>query len=277
MKNIFIILLIFSFNGLFSQETEQKSEARNGKEILPKAGDFAIGINALPYLNYLGNIFNNTVNNTLNLGNNNLYFKYFLTDNSAVRVCLNINSTKTTNNYYVQDDAARLLDPTSQAMVEDKRVIKNNFRGITLGYVMNRGYERVRGFYGGQIIYNYNRIRTSYQYGNLMTPENPNPSTNLWGRVASRLLEQDNGITRTIGMGLIAGVEYYFLPKVCIGGEATLQYNYAWGTQSNQKTEQIVGGDLVEMDKVLSPGDRNSVLNTIRPATYGGLYLMFNF
>ncbi len=277
MKKIFILILLISFPKIFSQETEQQQVVtKSGKEILPKAGDIALGVDALPYLNYLGNIFNNTTNNTLALGSNTLYFKYYLSDNSAVRICLNINSNKIINKYYVQDDAARMADPLSRAVLIDKKVTSNNGYGIALGYLMSRGYDRVRGFYGIQAGYNYNRGTLEYQYGNSMTPENPTPST-AWGRQATRILEKDNGIVQTIGGGIVVGVEYYFLPKICIGGEVTLQYQYSWGSQSNQKTETIVGNDLIQIDDELSPGDKSSSLNTFRPATFGGLYLMFHF
>lgn len=278
MKNIYILLLLLCFVSAKAQDAGQTEapKSKSAADILPAAGDIAVGIDALPYLNYLGNIFNNTANNTLALGSNTLHFRYYLTEETAVRVMLSINSTSNIQKFYVQDDAARFADPLSQALVEDKTTTNTNAYALNLGYIMTRGYNRLRGFYGLQIGYGRNRTTQTMQYGNNITVENNSPSTHL-GKLAERTLEGDNGLVQNFGGGLIAGVEYYFLPKICIGGEFCLDYTYTWGSQSNIKTEQLVGNGIVEMDKPAAPGNKSSVLTTFRPATYGGLYLMFHF
>jgi hypothetical protein len=278
MKNIIILLMLLCFVPAFAQDTEQPATtSKSGVAILPAAGDIAIGADALPYLNYLGNIFNNTANNTLALGSNNLYFRYHLTDNSAVRAILSVVSTKNITRNYVQDDAAVLADPLTNAVVEDKSTTVVNGYALNVGYMMTRGTGRLQGFYGAQVGYGFNRTTMSYQYGNNITIANTAPTTFQWGRVAERKLEVDNGITQNLGLGIFAGVEYYFLPKICVGGEVALSYGYQWSSQSNSKNEKMIGGKIVEIDKQVSPGNKFFSLTTFRPATYGGLYLMFHF
>jgi hypothetical protein len=269
---------------LQAQDTEQATviKSSSNTDILPAAGDIALGADALPYLNYLGNMFNSTSNNTLALGKQNLYFRYYLSESTAIRLILGVNSTTNINNYYVQDDAAIFADPLSQAKLIDKEKIYTNGINVNVGFMKTRGYARLRGFYGVQVGYGFNRTSYDYQYGNNFTIANSNPSTAntsqfVGGRLAKRLLEKDNGLVQNINAGLFMGVEYYFLPKICIGGEVAFNFLYQWGSQSNSKYEQVIGSQIVQTDEVAAPGNKTIFLGTWRPATYGGLYLMFHF
>ncbi|MGC8802781.1 MAG: hypothetical protein ACP5PS_03280 [Bacteroidales bacterium] len=274
MKKILIILTVFIL--AIKVSAQEVTPTSSGSDRLPVAGDIAFGIDALPYLNYLGNIFNNTVGNTLALGSNNIYVRYFLADDIAIRAIISVVDNVTKNRTYVRDDAAVFVNPLSQDKVIDVQINHNQNYGLTLGIMKTRGYEKVRGFYGAQLRYAFGRNQVRYEYGNEMTVANPAPSS-IWGNVAERTLETDNGINQSIGGGVFLGVEYYFLPKVCIGGEASLMLTYSWGSQGNTKTELIQNGARFERDQPLSPGNRAFSVTTFRPATYGGLYVMFHF
>jgi hypothetical protein len=277
MKKLLIFIMLFSCGIINAQEQQETAAPKaNSSDRLPVAGDISFGIDVLPYLNYLGNMFNNTAGNTLNLGNNNIYLRYFLSDNLAIRAILNIGESQSKVRTYVQDDAAVFVDPLSQDKVIDVQKTHNQNYGIDLGIMKFRGYDKLRGFYGAQINFGFNRNVVNYEYGNEMTPANPSP-TSIWGNVLERTLMNDNGVVRFAGLGAFIGAEYYFLPKICIGAEGSLSYTYSWGSQSNRKTELIQNGNRYERNILNSPGDRNSNLNTFRPSTYGGLYIMFNF
>lgn len=288
MKNLYIIFLSLLFVAAQAQEQtsgEAAPVSKSGVPILPSAGDIAIGADALPYLNYIGNMFNGHAGNGLVLpAKNNIYLRYHISDNSAIRAILTINKTVAYNSVYVADDAARFANPLSQALVEDKMTTSINGYGINIAYQLNRGYGRLRGFYGAQINYGFARTVQNFAYGNNITVANPQPtSTNFIGNLnfkpntLERDLEIDGGIAQNAGLGIVAGVEYYFLPKICIGGEIALGYNYNWGSQSNKQTEELIGSTVEKMDKPNAPGNSAHVLGTIRPANYGGLYLMFHF
>lgn len=271
-----VLTIITAFICALNIKAQEATTASTGSGRLPVAGDIAFGIDALPYLNYLGNIFNNTANNTLALGSANVYIRYFLSDDMAVRAIISVTDNTTKNRTYVRDDAAVFVDPLSQDKVIDVQINHNQNYGLTLGIMKTRGYEKVRGFYGAQLRYAFGRNQIKYEYGNEMTVANPAP-TSIWGNVTERTLLNDNGINHLIGGGVFLGVEYYFLPKICIGGEASLMLNYSWGTQGNTKTELIQNGARFERDQPVTPGNRSFSITTFRPATYGGLYVMFHF
>jgi hypothetical protein len=249
---------------------------KNGTPILPQAGDFAIGVEATPYLNYLGNMFNDTQNNSLDLGSTTLHGRYFLDSNTALRLSLKIDNSQDSYNYYVQDDAATMQNPLSNKQVTD--VLKMNSNGFELvaGIQKFRGYGRLRGFYGAAVSFGRNNSVSEYIYGNPITSFNQAPTT-TWGNSAVRTLITNDGSYNAVGAGVLAGVEYYFAPKICIGGELGLGYNYSWGGQSNSKRERWNGSSVVEETILNSPGNTSSQLGTYRPITYGNLYLMFHF
>lgn len=251
-------------------------KSKEGVPVLPAAGDIAIGADALPYLNYIGNIFNNTANNTLNLGSQSLYFRYHFSERTALRAILRINSSTNIQSRYVQDDAAVFVDPLSQLKLEDKYTVNTNGYNLNIAFQKSRGYGRLRGIYGFQVNYGFARIQEQYAYGNNITVTNPVPS-NAWGMGAARTKEIDNGLNQTVGAGILAGVEYYFMPKICIGGEVGLNYAFTWGSQTNRKVEQLIGTQVVETDIINTPGNVSHNLGTVRPANYGGLYLLFHF
>lgn len=281
MKKLYISIAILMVSvGIFAQGTDSVLRSKKGIPILPQQGDWAIGADALPYLDYLGNIFNNTVNNTLNLGSHTIYGRYFIANNAAIRVLVSINDYNNLSQYYIRDDAAFFADNLSKEKTIDtyKDIYTSYY--LDLGYQKFRGYGRLKGFYGVHAGFDLSRSQYVYTYGNDITATNTAPTT-YYGINAdgSRTLEIDYGVNKTIRVGLIGGVEYYFAPKICVGGEITLSMQHSWKSQGNSLSEKLNGNVVEEIDTPSSPKGRTSTsVATSRPANYGGsLYLMFHF
>lgn len=243
---------------------------------LPKAGDIAIGVEADPFINFIGNMFNGTSGNSLNLNNNTLYFRYYLSRNAAIRLSLNIAASSDVDKFYVRDDAAVFADPLSKAQVEDQYITSDRNYNVRLGYQKFYNYSRFRAYYGGDLGYQYSRFKEEYQYGNEMTTLNTSPTTN-WGSLATRDLEINNAAVHGIGLNGFVGAEYYFLPKICIGGELGLSYYYGFQGQSHKTQETMVLTQHVEQEIATSPGDVSTSFNSNYPYYFGNLYIMFHF
>lgn len=279
MKNIITIIFFFLFAISLSAQTDTVLRSKKGIPILPQAGDWAIGADAKPFFNYLGNAFNNSTSNDLDLGNETLYFRYFLKDNAAVRLLIGVDKSTTISRHFVQDDAAFFKDPLSNVQTEDKSTINSSKVNIDLGYQIFRGYGRLRGFYGPSINYVLSRYRTRYNYGNPMSALNTTPSSYYSYTNGARTLESDNGYTHSLGLGLIAGAEYYFAPKISIGLEVTARAYLSWKSEGNTKSEMWNGSKVVTMDKEDDPAGRTkSGIYTQQADNFSGsLYLMFHF
>jgi hypothetical protein len=276
----FSIILVSIAVSAQETSTETVLTSKKGIPILPKAGDFAIGVDAIPFLEYAGNMFNNTDGNSLDMYDQTIYGRYFLTDNSAIRARLSINSYSDLSQEYITDQAAVVLDPLSQAQVIDRYKYNYSYYSLNVGYIKFRGYGRLKGFYGASVGYSYSRSKSKYEFGNAITGINTTPNT-YWSVYDddARLLESDNGIYNDVSLGFIAGVEYYILPKVCIGGELTVAAYHGWKTQGNSKYERWTGSSVEEIDRAYSPKGRTEtgIYTENMTNLTGGLYLMFHF
>ncbi|ASB48423.1 hypothetical protein [Alkalitalea saponilacus] len=267
----------------YGDNQENTTRTRHASEYFPKAGDIAIGFDATPFLNYVGNMFNGATSNSLNLGDNTLHFRYFLTDFSAARVALRINSHRDMNAFYLDDQADQALDPLSRSQVEDRRLTFSNNYELKLGYLMFRGENRLRGFFGGDLFLGYEKMRREFEYGNQMTVANTTPlSVTNWNNgntasQASRIIESTPGSVFNIGLGAVIGAEYYLLPRVCIGVETGLVYGQTFYGQGHHQREVMVGNNLIKEDFEDSPKSRNRDAFTTFPYTFGNMFLMIHF
>ncbi len=279
--NFLIVLMLFVSVGMFAQETattvQQTTNTRDSKSlyskkgdyVLPQAGDFSIGMDALPVLNYLGDVFGKTGTNKLKVTQSNIYGRYWLKDDFAVRVNLLMNRYKNVERNYVQDDQARATDPVSQAqLIDEKKSVTNEFY-LTLGAQKYRGYGRLRGFAGAVIGYGLEVSKADYQYGNNITETNQAPTTTTtFGATpassaqASRTLETRGGNINHLIVGGVLGVEYYFAPKICIGIEGYLTADFMFQQQKNRKTETWGGEEVITKDKAIAPKSKGSTIRT---------------
>lgn len=305
----FLVLIFLALNAqIFAQDyddedvedvdkTETTLVNKKGFKILPEEGDFAIGVNAVPYFEYLGNFFGKTGKNTLSINDFDIFGRYYIDNESAIRFNIYINNKNKYENRYVQDDVAVLSNPASNAQVKDTRNTKDNAYGLMAGYQRFRGYGRLRGFYGGQLGYVRSRKRIIYNYGNSISQTNQNPTISdlsAWTGNA-RPLSNKQVATNNVVLGAFAGVEYYFAPKICIGAEVRLNAILTFSGETKVKNEYWNGTKVGEKETVLSPGDMEVQIssfghgnkaevdelltpsNTINDFSAATIYLMFTF
>ena len=128
-----ILTLALVFGTIFAnaQCTEQ-CKSKNGTPILPEAGEYSIGIDAVPVLNYFGNFFNNS-GNTAAVGFQQagvITGSYMKTANTAYRGKLAINYANSS------------IDST-----------KTQSSGVNVGagILKYRGKTRLQGYYGAEL------------------------------------------------------------------------------------------------------------------------------
>src|ERR1041385_7642547 len=142
---------------------------KKGHPILPKAGDIALGFNAIPamdlvfnslrYVSIMGNSAPAAVNvaaptNQFVQGSNNqIVGKYFLTDKTAIRAKIGFNTISGRMVNRVQDaealyaaslGTAEDVQAASLIRVEDELKYSKSNIMMTVGYEMRRGYRRLQ-------------------------------------------------------------------------------------------------------------------------------------
>ena len=280
--------LVFTVN-IFAQENNKDGEvnmmSKRGEYILPVEGDFALGINALPMVNYFGNLFNGTAGNstgfrtfthTLVRTTPVLFGKYYLSDKSAIRAGLLIGVYNETNRENVMMNQ-QIPDP--KVTVTDIMKSTETDLGIGADYLMYRGKGRVQGFYGGGISFNYAKTKATYNYGNLITTEFSSP---FWYDFANttttsggtRILSQSGDRSYGVILSGVVGVEYFIAPKISIGGEFRLGLYTGYDTYGTTTVERWTG---TEREVETLPKAANDGSIAFRNASSGSLFMMFHF
>jgi hypothetical protein len=233
-RNTLILAAFFAASIVGAQDLTSKK----GEPMLPEGGEYALGADAAPFLNYFGNfIGGNGLNVAPTLSPHPvasggtgptgfaIYGKKFIDAQNAYRATVRLGLNNATQRSFVPD-----LDGDPGDVVEDKT--KTSSTGVTLGLgkEMRRGNTRLQGVYGAMAQLSYSSMKTSYEYGNSLDD------------MGFQLTEEKSGSTFTFGVGVFGGVEYFFVPKISIAGE------YGWGlgfssTGDGEVTTAVDGDD----------------------------------
>jgi hypothetical protein len=233
-------------------------KSKKGTPILPESGEYALGVAANPFLGYVGNFFHGTATsgspafatpgNPLN--NIALFGKKMLPQGftkTAYRARLLMNLGTLSNRATIAQDTAfgTALDPK---FVTDVQTIKRNDIVIAAGKEWRRGKGRVQGIYGFEGIVNFSTLNYKYTYGNTMDSINNAPLTTNLGnnnivagvapRADIRKVSEKTGTTFGLGARGFVGVEYFFAPKISIGGEFGYTLGYSYQGKGTVTTEQ---------------------------------------
>lgn len=203
---------------------------KKGEAYLPVADEWGLGVSASPFLGYLGNFMTNTNNNgapDFQYGSNPtdnfaIYGKKMVDANTAYRVRFNVSVGSVIRKEVIQQDLVNPPDPAYPAFAEDWMRTNSTTIVIAPGFEKRRGSTRLQGVYGGELVIGYSSAKNVYQYGNSMTSDFPVPSsTNFNGNIigGTRITENKSGGSFLVGARGFIGVEYFFAPKMSIGGE----------------------------------------------------------
>lgn len=234
-KRLLFVATIFVATATFAQDglTSKKGEA-----YLPEAGDWSIGIDANPLLNYVGNLANGTSSqsfggaswfngNTGAFPAQTIYGKMFKDEKTAYRAMARIGFVSTKNGSIVNlyADSISAYQGTTTEYTDE---VKVSNRQITLGFGLEkrRGNTRIQGVYGAQLLIGFGGSSTTNTYGlgySNSSVETINGSVINAGYGTERNLKVTNGSTFIVGLQGFIGVEWFFAPKVSLGAE------YSWG------------------------------------------------
>jgi len=272
-KSVLLLAAAFGVSGAFAQDLTSKK----GEPYLPEAGDWSIGINAAPFLQYAGNMLNGATatNAAPTFGWNNGAFnnviqgKMFKDEKTAYRagIRLGFGGSKESvevAKQYVQGGAPTTVTfPTKADVVINEKKTSSKDIALSGGIEMRRGKTRLQGYYGGELGFGLSGSKSKYTYGNALVADNTTAGTTgiavntndnfgdgNYMAVSSpvsqgqdddaRPTEVKNGSTITFGLRGFIGAEYFIFPKMSIGGE------FGWGlalskTGASKKTYETRG------------------------------------
>lgn len=301
MKRIFAFILVAALAlPMFAQEEGKACKDKNCQKdfsaYLPAAGDFALGFNLNPFVNFVGKMFNNSVNGTIDnsaIGGSGLIYnsdvaslavpyslvsingKYMLSDQFGIRANVGLILNRQNQSVYSLDDAALALDPLSRTKVIDTYHNSQTGGSISAGAEYRIGKGRVQGVFSGNALYAFAIQNETYTYGNAITEYNQVPTTHAfspstWQAVSSampnaRLMRDYTGsASHTVGLVASAGFECFVGPKVSLGAEVNLALLYSWTPQRYGTYEgfNIFSGEVETFTDLVEPKSSDFVFGT---------------
>lgn len=308
-KSILAVAVVLGATSLFAQKLENKK----GEAYLPAAGDWAVGIDANPFLQYFGNLIgggqgNNTAPSWNSLGFQTITGKYFVEDDMAYRASLRIgfgsNSQKVMVADRSVDPAAPSTWPTLGAEVENKGKWNEMNIGLSVGLEKRRGFGRLQGYYGAELGFNLTSTGSKYEYGNALTASTSAVDVNITGadnfftgNIVSdvdgqgntnnaRVTEQKSGLGFGLGLRGFIGAEYFVIPRLSIGGEfgwGLVFFNQGAGSTTYETEGFTATGTVEQIESRTMEGSKQSSFgvdtdtNTSMWGAAGTLRMVFHF
>jgi len=238
IATLFLSTICISFAQTDTTTTTTNSglSSDEGITILPEEGEWGLGISANPFLTYLGNFFNQAGNNgapsyafVQNPFNSlALYGKLMKDENTAFRARFQFDMN-TSGTKGVVAQSVLTPDPFSPQFVTDTRTASNTAVLLAFGLEKRRGAGRLQGVYGGEALIGFASTKDKYSYGNAINQQFTAPATTDFGNnllaANRRKTTEKIGSKFMFGVRGFIGVEYFFAPKMSIGGE----FGYTFG------------------------------------------------
>ena len=266
-KSILAVAVVLGSTTLFAQNLESK----NGEAYLPASGDWAIGVDATPFLNYAGNLIgggqnaNNAPTWNYLTNNQTITGKYFAADDMAYRASIRLGFGSATTKAMVADRSVTTAPdyPTVPTTVENTMKVGGMNIGIGVGLEKRRGFGRLQGFYGAELGINLMSSSEKYTYGNALTvasattPVTVTGADDFGGNVfadadygfQSRVTERKSGMGFGIGVRGFIGAEYFVLPRLAVGGE--FGWGLAFSSQgASSETTEMEGSNTAGTESV---------------------------
>jgi len=287
-----LVLSIIALSISYFSFSQDELVSKKGVPILPESGDYAIGVDASPFINLFGNlikinngvVFNDpTAFNFLD-ANNTIYGKYFLDAQTAIRAKVKIMMLSQKFNNNVQDDVNVGTDPN--AVVTDTWKHSANAVILGAGYEMRRGKGRLQGFYGGEAQLSLGGgTHDKYEYGNALDSAGATSTDVPWTSVGNTYSAStttgrvtESKVAGGFGLGLrgFVGVEYFILPKVSLGGEFGWGFSFnSVGTGSQTQEAWDPTTHAIKTTTTEVPGSSNMNLGTDNLG--GNIYILVHF
>ncbi|MCB0396711.1 MAG: hypothetical protein KDD36_08665 [Flavobacteriales bacterium] len=276
-KRILVVAGVMSLSTVFAQDLTSKK----GETILPEADDWSIGIDANPLLNYFGRMLSGAGSTAptfefLDGSLMHIVGKRFTDANTAQRAILRLGFGSAHSTAMIADMTATAPTfPAVPAMLEDKMTASYKHIGLGAGIEKRRGSTRLQGLYGADAMLVFMGTSEKYEYGNglsatvnaatgstgftssIMTGGS-NITTDTYGN-AARVTEAKSGSTFGIAIRGFIGAEYFFLPKISVGGE------FGWGLMFSST------GASSYTTESFNPGTNNAGNQTIEGGKSGGM------
>ena len=264
MKKITIIAILLTlFANVFAQEIQDDQVYnKKGIAILPEKGEWVIGIDATPFLDYIGNmvLISDEANEAPEFAftaqrPGQLFGKYYLQNNKAMRVGLRLGITSFTDkdgNTSNPDEIDKLkqssLNIGISVGIENYKSIKGRLRGFW-GY--EAGINKTP--YIGMDYFGTDVVTGKVDYEDAVQSDNS-------------YIEEGGNTIEVFAKGIV-GIEYFIAPKISLSGEFGIGLSYQ--NTSERKYNPNIGDTII--------WDAGSSAISMSNTASGAFVLLFHF
>lgn len=269
--------------------------SKKGEPFLPEAGEYALGVDAAPFLFYLGNIFSDNQNVAPNAMFNNpelaISLKMFRRADLAYRARLRLGLMSNSWNGFQPEFSNVATDNT----VKDSysRTTTNIY--FSYGVEKRKGQTRIQGYYGVEGGIGFGTETHKFKYGNsietantvpdrtefvLVFQDNPEQEISNFADNNAFITNYNVGTRFMLGARAFVGAEIFVFPKVSLGLEFGLAGMVAVQGKGTVETESWTiptgGGSESLVSRKREIGGSSQIgLDTDN--TRGSLNLTFHF
>ncbi|MFC2103850.1 hypothetical protein ACFLS4_00670 [Bacteroidota bacterium] len=260
------LLLLSLFATVFFSLNAQESNTnqifnKKGFAVLPEKGDWAIGIDAVPFIDYIGNLALITDENEAPefaftaQRPGQLFGKYYLEDNKALRIGLRLGMTSKT-----EKDG----NPVNPDEVDELKESSFNI-GLAVGIENYKSINgRLRGFWGYEAAINKIPYYGLNYYG--VNTVNGKVEFKDAANGSNDYIEEGGNTIEVSAKGLV-GIEYFIAPKISLTGEFGIGLGYK--NTSERKYDPDTGTSVIY--------DAGSSELSVSNTASGALVLLFHF
>ncbi|MCC6251824.1 MAG: hypothetical protein IT238_05125 [Bacteroidia bacterium] len=287
-----ILTGVLPYKKSFSQMPPEKQSgsstllSKRGYTVLPDSGDWALSVDASPFLSYFGALFsdkgasspsvNSLANYPLTIGG-----KYFIKSNEAYRAKVRIALQSKTLTNSVVDNVNTVLDTV---YIKDKFKKSNSEITLAFGKEYRRGKNRLQGLYGIEGILGVSSTKSMYSYGNSFSNLNVSPTSTDFTTTSptgyasyqanKRIQSENSGLGLKVAARGFVGVEYFILPKMSLGVEFGISVMYFNQNDGKISTESWdIANGSVKNNTLAKSGTKSFGIDNDN----SGGALMFNF
>lgn len=293
-RKIFTIGTALALAFSATAQTEEVTN-KNGVVVTPEAGDYALGFNAAPLLNFVGNTFNGNTGNSMgtaflpnSLQNQSIFGKYFVDASTAYRGSIRLMNMGSTTNAQIDTNTVN----SAPTYVTNTRKTTGSMIYLSGGIEKRRGHGRLQGYYGGEVVISLTGTAAKSNYTYAVDLDSANIAINTTDASASsdanlnstamsgRTVSTKGGKQFGFGLRGFVGVEYFVLPKISLGGE------FGWGLMMNTTGAGETVTEYYGYDGTATTKSNYQVTTTTAKAKshtldtdnyYGTIKLLFHF
>jgi hypothetical protein len=198
--------------------------------LYPNEGDRSLNIRINPIFNYMGNFFNQSGNNSLDLSSADLLYRKYLSDGKVKRIRGNVSFRSTamagTNFFFPVVDIVQLGTQQDHSYFANVGVGRE-YRHSTNRFSFYSGWEFL-----SSVSFTYINFKYTYNDGDIL----PAP---IFRSNFPRPVSTNRGLGLNIGFAGLFGGEYFVTKQISIGAEIILPATVGYQFQASSKFDVI--------------------------------------